>query len=320
MRELEIAVEHWPIAGSFTIARGSRTEAVVVVATVREGEHAGWGECVPYKRYGESVDSVVAQLRGLAEAVRDGLMRTDLLRRLTPGAARNALDCALWDLEVHASGRPLHALAGALKPAPMTTAYTLSLGTPESMYEAARRAAERPLLKVKLGGDGDIERLAAVREGAPRARLIVDANEGWRPDNLGANIAACEREKVELIEQPLPAGDDGALARIDTPVAICADESIHDAASLAALPAWYTAVNIKLDKTGGLTDALVLRREAAARGLGIMVGCMVGTSLGMTPALVIAEGADYVDLDGPLLLARDREGGLRYEGSTLIPP
>ncbi|MFD2251082.1 N-acetyl-D-Glu racemase DgcA [Pseudochelatococcus lubricantis] len=320
MRELEIAVEHWPIAGSFTIARGSRTEAVVVVATVREGEHAGWGECVPYKRYGESVDSVVAQLRGLAEAVRDGLTRADLLRRLTPGAARNALDCALWDLEVHASGRPLHALAGAPKPAPMTTAYTLSLGTPESMYEAARRAAERPLLKVKLGGDGDIERLAAVREGAPRARLIVDANEGWRPDNLGANIAACEREKVELIEQPLPAGDDGALARIDTPVAICADESIHDAASLAALPAWYTAVNIKLDKTGGLTDALVLRREAAARGLGIMVGCMVGTSLGMTPALVIAEGADYVDLDGPLLLARDREGGLRYEGSTLIPP
>lgn len=320
MRRLEITIERWPIAGSFTIARGSRTEAVVVVATVHDGAFAGAGECVPYARYGESVDSVAAQLRGLEGAVADGLTRADLAQALPPGAARNALDCALWDLEARASGRPLHEIAGTPRPAPMLTAYTISLGAPEAMFEAARRAAARPLLKIKLGGAGDPERLAAVREGAPDARLIVDANEGWGPDNLAGNLAACERAGVELIEQPLPAGGDAALADVATPIALCADESIHDAASLDDLPPWYTAVNIKLDKTGGLTDALVLLREAVAQDLRIMVGCMVGTSLAMTPALVIAEGADWVDLDGPLLLARDRENGLRYEGSTLIPP
>lgn len=320
MPALEIAVERWPIAGHFTIARGSRTEAVVVVATVRAGAHAGRGECVPYARYGESVDSVKAQLDGLREAVAQGVTRDELMHLLPPGAARNAIDCALWDLEATAAGLPLPALAGVPTPAPMLTAYTLSLGTPEAMQAAARQAAERPLLKVKLGGEGDPERIAAVREGAPHARLIVDANESWRAENLRANLAACARAGVELVEQPLPAGGDEALARADAPVAICADESVHDAASLARLPAWYNAVNIKLDKTGGLTDALRLRREASARGLGIMVGCMVGTSLGMTPALIVAGGADYVDLDGPLLLARDRDGGLRYEGSTLIPP
>lgn len=320
MRRLEISIERWPIAGSFTIARGSRTEAVVVVAKVHDGAHVGAGECVPYARYGESVDSVAAQLRGFEAAVADGLTREALAAALPAGAARNALDCALWDLEARTTGRPLYELAGTPKPGPMLTAYTISLGSPEAMFEAARLAAARPLLKIKLGGDGDPERLAAIRAGAPLARLVVDANEGWNSGNLAANVAACAGAGVELIEQPLPAGDDKALASLDTPVAICADESIHDAASLDDLPPWYTAINIKLDKTGGLTDALVLLREASALDLRIMVGCMVGTSLGMTPALVVAEGADWIDLDGPLLLARDRDGGLRYEGSTLVPP
>ncbi len=320
MRTLETAIERWPIAGSFTISRGSRTEAVVVVATVRDGAIAGAGECVPYARYGESIDSVVAQIEGVAKAIGNGASRLDLLKLLPAGAARNAVDCALWDLESKRSGQPLHVLAGMPKPQPMITAYTLSLGTPESMHAAAAGAAHRPLLKVKLGGEGDPERIAAIRAGAPNSRIIVDANEAWRAKTLAANLAACEAAGVELIEQPLPAGEDGALSGVSTPIALCADESIHDAASLAHLPAWYTAVNIKLDKTGGLTDALTLLAGARSRGLKIMVGCMLGTSLGMAPAVLIAEGAEFVDLDGPLLLARDREPGLRYEGSLLYPP
>ena len=320
MRTLETAVERWPIAGSFTISRGSRTEAVVVVAKISENGFAGSGECVPYARYGESIESVVAQIEGVAGAIRNGASRLDLLRLLPAGAARNALDCALWDLESRRSGQPLHALAAMPAPKPMITAYTLSLGTPESMREAAATAAQRPLLKVKLGGDGDPERIAAVRAGAPKSRLIVDANEAWRAENLAANLAACEAAGVELIEQPLPAGDDSALAGITTSIAICADESIHDAASLAHLPGWYRAINIKLDKTGGLTDALALLTAGREKGLKIMIGCMLGTSLAMAPAVLLAEGAEFVDLDGPLLLAKDREGGLRFEGSLLHPP
>lgn len=320
MQRLDVAVEHWPIAGSFTISRGSRTEAVVVVATITNGDAIGRGECVPYTRYGESVESVVAQIRSMEAAIADGMTREALIHNLDAGAARNAIDCALWDLEVHRTGQPLYTLAGMPKPEPMTTAYTISLGTPEVMHEAAKRAADRPLLKVKLGGNGDPERLAAVRNGAPNARLIVDANEAWRAETLAENIAACERAGIALIEQPLPAGEDAALATLKTSIAICADESIHDAASLAALPAWYTAINIKLDKTGGLTNALALLQAAKARGLGIMVGCMVGTSLGTIPAIILAQGADFIDLDGPLLLAKDRENSLRYHGSTLMPP
>lgn len=320
MRRLQVTVEHWPIAGSFTIARGSRTEAVVVVATVQDGTHMGAGECVPYARYGESASSVVDQLQGLEKAVACGMTREELAEALPPGAARNALDCALWDLEAHTSDRPLYAIAGTPRPAPMLTAYTISLGAPSVMAEAARQASARPLLKIKLGADGDPERLAAVRASAPNARLVVDANEGWRPENLAENLAACEGAGVELIEQPLPAHADSALADISTSIAICADESIHDSASLDDLPPWYTAINIKLDKTGGLTDALVLLREAVAQDLRVMVGCMVGTSLAMTPALLVAEGADWVDLDGPLLLAHDRPEGLRYDGSIVIPP
>ncbi|GJE10148.1 MULTISPECIES: N-acetyl-D-Glu racemase DgcA [Methylobacterium] len=319
-RRLTLAVERFPIAGAFTISRGSRTEIAVVVATIQDGDRVGRGECVPYPRYGESVESVSALIAGQAEAIAAGLGRAELMTRMTAGAARNALDCALFDLEAKLQGRPAWAIAGLPAPRPVITAYTLSLGTPESMGEAARKAAHRPLLKVKLGGDGDPERIAAVRAGAPEARLIVDANEAWRPENLEANLTACLEAGVVLIEQPLPADADALLTEIPHPVPICADESLHDRAGLDALAGRYDAINIKLDKTGGLTEGVLLAREAKGRGLSIMVGCMLGTSLGMAPAALLAEGADFVDLDGPLLLARDRDPPLAYAGSLMHPP
>jgi len=319
MRDISVEVERFPIAGSFTISRGSRTEAVVVTVRIRDGRFEGAGECVPYARYGESVESVVTQVEGIGEKLRAGAGREELLTLLPAGAARNAIDCALWDLEARQRGVSVAALAGRAPLKPVVTCYTLSLGTPETMRDAAAKAAHRPLLKVKLGGDGDPERIAAVREGAPASRLVVDANEAWRPHNLADNFAACAAAGVELVEQPLPAGDDAALADVRSEIAICADESIHDFASLAHLPLWYTAINIKLDKTGGLTDALKLLDAAKARGLKIMVGCMLGTSLAMRPAVILAQEADVIDLDGPLLLAKDRENPLRYEGSLLIP-
>ena len=320
MPRLTVAVERFPIAGSFTISRGSRTEAVVVVATVEDGAFRGRGECVPYARYGETVESVTAALEEQAEWIAGRGGRFDLAGRMRPGAARNALDCALWDLEAKRTGRPAYELADVAAPVPVTTAYTLSLGDPEAMEEAARRAAHRPLLKVKLGGGGDPERIAAVRRGAPESRLIVDANEAWTPETIRDNILACAAAGVALIEQPLPAGADGLLAEIDRTIPICADESLHDRAGLDALAERYDAINIKLDKAGGLTEALKLAQEARARGFEIMVGCMVGSSLAMAPAMLIAHHAAYVDLDGPLLLARDREPALRYEGSTVHPP
>ncbi|GJE42147.1 N-acetyl-D-Glu racemase DgcA [Methylobacterium soli] len=321
-RRLTVAVERFPIAGAFTIARGSRTEAVVVVARITDAETgaAGQGECVPYARYGESPESVLALIRAQEEAIGAGLTRAELLERVGAGAARNALDCALFDLEAKLGGRPAWGIAGLPPPEPALTAYTLSLGTPESMEAAARGAAQRPLLKVKLGGEGDPARIAAVRRGAPESRLIVDANEAWRAETLEANLAACLEAGVGLIEQPLPAGDDAALAGISRPIPICADESLHDRAGLDALADRYDAINIKLDKTGGLTEAVMLAHEARARGLSLMIGCMVGTSLAMAPAMLLAHHADYVDLDGPLLLARDRAPGLRFEGSLIHPP
>ena len=321
MRRLTVAVERFPIAGAFTIARGSRTEAVVVTARIEdEGAVAGWGECVPYPRYGESVESVHGLIAAQAPAIAAGLTRAELLERMPAGAARNALDCALFDLEAKMLGRPAWEIAGLPAPEAATTAYTLSLGTPESMEAAARGAASRPLLKVKLGGAGDPERIAAVRRGAPESRLIVDANEAWRAETTQANLAACIAAGVGLIEQPLPAGDDALLSAIDRPIPICADESLHDRAGLEHLAGCYDAINIKLDKTGGLTEAVMLAHEARARGFTLMVGCMVGTSLAMAPAMLLAHHADYVDLDGPLLLARDRAPGLRFEGSTIHPP
>ena len=319
-RRLSLSVERFPIAGAFTISRGSRTEIAVVVARIEDGDHAGRGECVPYPRYGESVESVSALIEAQGDVLAGGIDREALGRLMPAGAARNALDCALLDLEAKRTGRRAWDILGLPAPVPATTAYTLSLGTPESMGEAARKAAARPLLKVKLGGDGDPERIAAVRANAPDSQLIVDANEAWRPSNVEANLAACLAASVALIEQPLPAGEDDLLARIPHPVPVCADESLHDRAGLDALAGRYDAINIKLDKTGGLTEAALLAAEARARGLTVMVGCMLGTSLGMAPATLLTGSAAFIDLDGPLLLARDREPPLRYEGSTVFPP
>jgi L-alanine-DL-glutamate epimerase-like enolase superfamily enzyme len=318
--ELSVRIERWPIAGAFAISRGSKTEAVVVVAELSDGTHRGRGESVPYARYGETPDGIVAAIEGLRPALRQGVDCAALQGAMTAGAARNALDCAYWDVNAKQTGRRAYELAGIRALAPLTTAYTISLSSAAEMAAAAERAAWRPLLKVKLGGGEDRARIAAVRRAAPRAEIIVDANEGWDADNFEQNLAACADAGVTLIEQPLPEGRDDALARIQRPIPVCADESVHDRASLDALTGKYDAVNIKLDKAGGLTEALALAAEAERRGFTIMVGCMVATSLAMAPAMLVAERARLVDLDGPLLLAKDRADGLRYEGSLIYPP
>ena len=317
---LTISIETWPIAGHFTISRGAKIEARVVVAELSQNGCVGRGECVPYARYGESPDSVAAALEQLLPKVAEGLTRDDLQRAMPAGAARNALDCAFWDLAAKRAGQPVWALAGLPEPQPLTTAFTISLGTPEAMADAARDAGARPLLKIKLGADGDAERIAAIRDAVPQTELIVDANEGWRPDNLAAHLAACAKAGITLVEQPLPADADEPLRSIARAVPVCADESAHDRASLAALAGKYDAVNIKLDKAGGLTEALAMAAEARRLGLDIMAGCMVATSLSMAPAMLIAQTARVVDLDGPLLLARDRPHGLAYQGSVVYPP
>ena len=319
-RSLAVADERWPLRGTFTISRGSKTASEVVVARIREGGQEGRGECVPYARYGETVEGVIAAIEALAPAVREGIGRGELHRRLPAGAARNALDCALWDLECKARGCRAWELAGLAPPGPAATAYTLSLDTPEAMRAAAARNAGRGLLKLKLGGPRDLDRVAAVRDGAPAARIIVDANEGWTCDDYATLAPELARLGVAMIEQPLPAGGDGALRHLERPVPVCADESCHDRTTLDALAGCYDVVNIKLDKTGGLTEALALRDAARERGFEIMVGCMLATSLAMAPALLVADGAAFVDLDGPLLLAEDRPHGLRYEGGRVHPP
>jgi L-Ala-D/L-Glu epimerase len=319
--QLSARIERWPLAGAFAISRGSKTEAVLVVAELSDGIHRGRGESVPYARYGETPDGIVAALEAMRPLVHRGFDRAALQHAMVAGAARNALDCAYWDVNAKQTGRRVHELAGLPSPAPLTTAFTISLAPVAEMAAAAERAAGRPLLKVKLGGGADDrKRIAAVRRAAPQAQLIVDTNEGWDQDNFAANIAACADAGVTLIEQPLPAGRDDALARGKPPVPICADESVHDRASLDALAGKYDAVNIKLDKAGGLTEALALAAEAERRGFTIMVGCMVATSLAMAPAMLVAWRARFVDLDGPLLLASDRADGLRYDGSVIYPP
>jgi L-alanine-DL-glutamate epimerase-like enolase superfamily enzyme len=316
--QLHARVERWPIAGRFSISRGSKTEAVVVVAEVHRGGLIGRGECVPYPRYGETPEAAIDMIHSVGQWTT--LTREMLQERMPPGAARNALDCALWDLEAKEANQRVWELASLPAPHSLTTAYTISLGTPEDMAQATTAAAHRPLLKIKLGGEGDEARIAAVRRAAPDATLIVDANEAWSDANLQRNLDACASAGVALVEQPLPAGQDAALGRIARPIPVCADESAHATASLEALLGRYDAVNIKLDKTGGLTEALAMSREAERLGLRVMVGCMVGTSLAMAPALIVAQQAFIVDLDGPLLLAKDREHALRYEGSTVHPP
>jgi L-alanine-DL-glutamate epimerase-like enolase superfamily enzyme len=288
----------------------------VLTVTVEDDRVRGRGECVPYARYGETPASVAAQLEGLPRA----FDRAELQRLLPAGAARNAVDCALWDLEAKRAGRAAWALAGLAEPGPEVTAYTLSLDTPEAMRAQAAEHAWRPLLKVKLGGAGDLGRLEAVRAGAPGPRIIVDANEGWTPEAYAALAPRLVALGVEMVEQPLPAGADDALATMERPLPVCADESCHDRTSLPGLAGKYDMVNIKLDKTGGLTEALALRDAARAAGYGIMVGCMVGSSLGMAPAVLLAQGAAVVDLDGPLLLARDRAHPLRYDERGVHPP
>jgi L-alanine-DL-glutamate epimerase-like enolase superfamily enzyme len=320
-RRLSIALEKFPIAGRFTIARGSRTEAAVVTATIADGMARGRGECVPYARYGETVESVMAAIERVRPAIEGGLDRTRLQAALPPGAARNALDCAPWDLEAKQSGVPAHVGAGIDRLRPATTAYTISLDTPAAMADAAARTADRPILKIKLGGpEGDLERIRAVRAAAPEATLLADANEGWTGDNLATHLDACAAAGFALVEQPVPADQDEILRALPRPLPVCADESVHDRAGLDRLVGLYDGVNIKLDKAGGLTEALALAAAAEQRGLAIMVGCMVGTSLAMAPAMLLTPRARFVDLDGPLLLARDRDDGLVYQGSVVQPP
>jgi L-alanine-DL-glutamate epimerase-like enolase superfamily enzyme len=319
--ELSVRIERWPLAGAFTISRGSKTEAVVVVAELSDGIRRGRGESVPYPRYGETPDGIVAAIEAMRAALERGLDRAALQTAMPAGAARNALDCAYWDVSAKEAGRPAHDLAGIARLMPLTTAYTVSLASVAAMAAAAEEAAWRPLLKVKLGGGADDgKRIAAVRRAAPGSELIVDANEGWDTNNLQQNLAACADAGVTLIEQPLAEGRDEALAQAKRPIPVCADESVHDRASLDALVGKYDAVNIKLDKAGGLTEALSLAAAAEQRGFAIMVGCMVATSLAMAPAILVAQRARVVDLDGPLLLAKDRADGLRYEGSRVFPP
>ena len=314
--QIDVTWDVFKLAQVFTIARGSRTEAQVLTVKLNDGQHVGWGECVPYARYGESLQSVTDEILGLPDA----FSRFDLYDLLPAGAARNAVDCALWDLEAKRAGKPVWELAGLEAPGPEITAYTLSLDTPEAMKAQAALHAFRPLLKIKLGTPDDMPRLEAVRAGAPKSTIIVDANEGWSAEVYADLAPHLVRLGVELVEQPLPAGEDHALLGMQRPVPVCADESCHDRSSLANLKGKYDVVNIKLDKTGGLTEALALRDAATAQGYEVMVGCMVGSSLAMAPATLVAQGASVVDLDGPLLLAEDRDEPLIFDNAGVHPP
>ncbi len=314
--KITVTRDVFKLAQVFTISRGSRTEAQVLTVRVEDGGYQGWGECVPYARYGETLDSVTREIEGLPEV----FSRAELQELLPAGAARNAVDCALWDLEAKKAGKPVWQLAGLPEPKPEITAYTLSLAAPEEMRAQAAKNAHRPLLKIKLGTLEDMPRLEAVRAGAPEARIIVDANEGWSAEVYAALAPHLIRLGVELVEQPLPAGEDAALIGMERPVPVCADESAHDCASLPGLRGKYDVVNIKLDKTGGLTEALKLRDAALAEGYQVMVGCMVGSSLAMAPAVLVAQGALVTDLDGPLLLAEDRAEPLVFDADGVHPP
>lgn len=320
MLGLSARAENWPLAAAFVISRGSKTEAVVVVCEIADGPHRGRGEAVPYARYGETVTGVLAQIEAVRGRVEAGADRAALQALLPAGAARNAIDCALWDLEAKRAGVRAWELAGRARLDPLNTCFTISLGSPEAMAKAARANARRPMLKLKIAGADDLDAVAAVHAAAPRARLIVDANEGLSFEALRRIAPDLARLGVKLVEQPLPAAEDGALEGYESPVPLCADESLHTRAELATCARRYGLINIKLDKAGGLTEALALADEARGRGLGLMVGCMVATSLAMAPAMIVAQGAAFVDLDGPLLLRRDRAPGLVITGSVLEPP
>jgi len=314
--KITVTPDTFKLAQVFTISRGSRTEAKVLTVRVEKGGVTGWGECVPYARYNETLESVTAEIAGLPAA----FTRQELQDLLPAGAARNAVDCALWDLEAKQAGKRVWELAGLEAPGAEITAYTLSLASPEEMQRQAAENAHRPLLKIKLGTPDDMPRLEAVRAGAPEAKIIIDANEGWSAEVYAELAPHLVRLGVELVEQPLPAGEDDALIGMERPVPVCADESCHDRASLAGLKGKYDVVNIKLDKTGGLTEALKLREAALAEGYQVMLGCMVGSSLAMAPATLVAQGAVVTDLDGPLLLAEDREVPLQFDAEGVHPP
>jgi L-alanine-DL-glutamate epimerase-like enolase superfamily enzyme len=318
---LRLEAEHqsWVLAKPFTIARGTKTHADVVEVRLRRGSHCGRGEGVPYPRYNETVPQALAALESCRSAIESGLSFAAIAALPLPMAARNALDCALWDLIAKETGTPAWQRAGLSAPTPLITAYTISLDTAEVMAAEAKTAG-RPLLKLKLGRPGDDRRLMAIRAAVPDVRLIIDANEGWSAEVLPAMLRACREAGVELVEQPLPAGADAALSGLSRDCLICADESAHGLDSLAELSGKYDAINIKLDKTGGLTPALALAVAAQAQGLKLMVGCMVATSLAMAPAFLVGQMAQVVDLDGPLLLKDDRPEGFRFNGSLMLPP
>jgi L-alanine-DL-glutamate epimerase-like enolase superfamily enzyme len=318
---LLVRSETWPIRGTFRISRGAKAAADVVVVELTKGRVTGRGECVPYPRYGETPASVVAEIEGVRTEVLAGLSRDDLQHRLRPGAARNALDCALLDWDAKANGASVATLLGLPTAEPVRTAITISLDTPEIMARTAAEAARSfGLVKLKITGAGDFEQVAAVRRAAPSARLIVDANEGWSLDDLHRLTPELARLGVALIEQPLKADEDEALLGFDSPIPLCADESCHTRADLPRLVERYAFVNVKLDKAGGLTEAAALARAAKAAGLRLMIGCMVSTSLSIAPAMLLTPLAELVDLDGPLLLAHDRTPALHYRGDTLFPP
>lgn len=322
---ISAVVERWPVAGQFIIARGAKTHVDVLVVAVSDGTHTGMGEGTAIYYHGESAESCLKQVEDVIDALASldvGVAGKATQTRLPPGAARNALDCALWDLEAKASGLPLWQLAGLTQvPRPLQTAFTISLGDPAKMEADAAKAATRgfALLKLKLTGEGDRDRVAAVRKGAPAARLIVDANESWGALDIEAEAAALAALGVEMIEQPVPVGQDALLAGVKSPVPLLADESCQSVADIDLSARYYDGINIKLDKAGGLTEALAMARSAEARGLKVMVGCMLSTSLGIAPAYLVAQGADWVDLDGPILLAEDRDDGFRFEGGMILP-
>lgn len=320
MRELIVRLERWETARPFVISRGAKTHVDVVVAEIRDGASTGRGEGTAIYYKGDTPEAALAAMEAMAPAIRDGVGRAGLLDLMPAGAARNALDSALWDMEAKQAGKRVWELAGLSAPKPMLTAYTISLGEPGTMAEAAREASGRELLKLKLGGEGDEERVAAVRAAAPHARLIADANESWQSVDIEKLCHELKRYNVELIEQPLPAGKDAELRFVNSPVPLAADESLQSRAELGDIVGRYRFINVKLDKCGGLTEALALAHAARQRGLGLLTGCMLSTSLGIAPAFVAAMQGQYADLDGPLLLAKDRPHGLRFHGSDVEPP
>lgn len=319
-RELTVRAESWPLARPFAISRGVKTAADVVVVEIAEGGVKGWGECVPYPRYDETIESVTAEIEAVRRAVESDAANAEIQSLMEAGAARNAVDCALWDLRAKQTGTPVAELCGLGPLNPEITAETIGIGTPEEMGARAAELSAAPLLKIKMDA-ADIEaRLDAIRAGAPNARLIIDPNEGWTPEIVADKGAYLKDIDVEMLEQPVPAGDDEGLRGIESPVPLCADEALHTAADLDRLKGKYDMINIKLDKTGGLTEALAVKDKAEALGFGIMVGCMVGTSLAMAPAVLVAQGVRIVDLDGPLLLKEDRKPGLEFTNGMINPP